>query len=94
MQGHINSSLESLVSTKSSKEVSCHVYEPSLFSPNDESAGANKAKVHSSEVRPIVDQESDDSDSEIFRVKRRPSAKGDQRDANDAISTSFEHQVW
>ena len=49
---------------------------------------------HGSEVKPIVDQDSDDSDSEIFRVKRRSSFKVEKRNANDASSVKhFDHQV-
>lgn len=51
-------------------------------------------KLSLSEGRPIVlEQESDDSDSEIFRVKRRSSAKVVHRNANDATSPNFEQQV-
>jgi hypothetical protein len=41
-----------------------------------------------------VDQDSDDSDSEIFRVKRRSSLKVDKRDVNDAMhAKQSDHQV-
>ncbi|KAM7525463.1 hypothetical protein LguiA_015365 [Lonicera macranthoides] len=46
-----------------------------------------------SEGRPIVvEQESDDSDSEIFRVKRRSSVKVVHRNSNDATSSNFDQQ--
>lgn len=41
-----------------------------------------------------MDQCSDDSDSEIFRVKRRSSLKVEKRTFNDAMSLkNSEHQV-
>jgi hypothetical protein len=42
-----------------------------------------------------VDQDSDDSDSEIFRVKRRTSLKVDKRDVNEAMRVNHsDHQVY
>ena len=42
-----------------------------------------------------MDQDSDDSDSEIFRVKRRTSLKVDKRDVNEAIRAKHsDHQVY
>lgn len=42
-----------------------------------------------------MDQDSDDSDSEIFRVKRRTSLKVDKRDVNEATrSKHSDHQVY
>ena len=41
-----------------------------------------------------MDQYSDDSDSEIFRVKRHSLVKVEKRNANDASSVKhFDHQV-
>lgn len=46
------------------------------------------------EARASADQYSDDSDSEIFWVKRRSSLKGDKRSVNVAVpSKNSEHQV-
>ena len=51
--------------------------------------------VHGLEAKPSVDEQSDDSDSEIFRVKRRSSLKVEKRFVNDASSSkNYEHQVW
>ena len=42
----------------------------------------------------MVDQYSDDSDSEIFRVKRHYFVKVEERNANDASSVKhFDHQL-
>lgn len=50
--------------------------------------------VYGGEVRHTVDQSSDSSDSEIFRVKRRSSLKVVRRTVVDSISSKqFEHQV-
>ncbi|XP_031261595.1 lysine-specific demethylase JMJ706 isoform X2 [Pistacia vera] len=49
--------------------------------------------LHGSDVRAAVDQCSDDSDSEIFRVKRRSSLKVEKRTFNEAMSLkNSEHQ--
>lgn len=44
-------------------------------------------------MKPIVDNESDDSDSEIFRVKRPSSLKAERRNANVVSSKHSEQQV-
>lgn len=50
--------------------------------------------LHKFGVKPTVDQDSDDSDSEIFRVKRRSSLKVEKRDVNDAMhAKQSDHQV-
>lgn len=43
------------------------------------------------DMKPIVD-ESDDSDSEIFRVKRPSSLKAERRNMNDAMSSKHTEQ--
>ncbi|KAJ6426930.1 hypothetical protein OIU84_022512 [Salix udensis] len=49
--------------------------------------------VHGLEAKPSVDEQSDDSDLEIFRVKRRSSLKVEKRFVNDASSSkNYEHQ--
>ncbi|KAJ8773899.1 hypothetical protein K2173_009330 [Erythroxylum novogranatense] len=50
-----------------------------------------QADVAGLDVRPFVDQQSDDSDSEIFRVKRRPSVKVERRVVNYVSSKPREH---
>lgn len=66
--------------------LSSHSYEESFSTPSN--------NLHQSGFKPIVDQYSDDSDSEIFRVKRRTSLKVDKRDVNDALHLKrSDHQV-
>ncbi|PIN22815.1 [histone H3]-lysine-36 demethylase [Handroanthus impetiginosus] len=43
-------------------------------------------------TRSIINEESDDSDSEIFRVKRRSSSKVEQKIARDSVSVNTEQQ--
>ncbi|XP_059656858.1 lysine-specific demethylase JMJ13-like isoform X2 [Cornus florida] len=87
-----NPSLGDLVSTKFSKEAPHHDSESLLSSLTYESLGTRQFNLQESELRPIVDKESDESDSEIFRVKRRSSMKVVQRNVNDAILPKIEHQ--
>lgn len=49
--------------------------------------------IQSSEFKPTENQDSDESDSEIFRVKRRSSAKIEQRNGYDSLSVNFDQQV-
>ncbi|KAH9687427.1 transcription factor jumonji (Jmj) family protein / zinc finger (C5HC2 type) family protein [Citrus sinensis] len=74
----------------SPEEVSRTTYESSQT--RNECPSANGSNFHRSEVGAVMNQYSDDSDSEIFRVKRRPS-KVDKRCMNDVTSsTHTEHQ--
>lgn len=50
------------------------------------------SELHRFDTKPIVANESDDSDSEIFRVKRPSSLKAERRIANDAMSTKHSEQ--
>ncbi|KAL5798304.1 hypothetical protein ACOSQ2_003124 [Xanthoceras sorbifolium] len=79
---------------KSSEEVSRTRQESFLFSQTrNECHSTHENNTRGSEVRAVVDQPSDDSDSEIFRVKRRSTSKVEKRTVNDAISSkNFEHQ--
>ena len=61
---------------------------------SDEHAGGHLRENQRKDVRPTEDNESDESDSEIFRVKRRSSVKIEQRCGQDPLSISFDHQVW
>lgn len=80
-----------VLAVKNSEEVSRMTYESSQT--RNECTSANGGNFHRSEVGGVMNQYSDDSDSEIFRVKRRPS-KVDKRSVNDATSsTHSEHQV-
>uniref|UniRef100_A0A5B6ZD14 Lysine-specific demethylase JMJ706 n=1 Tax=Davidia involucrata TaxID=16924 RepID=A0A5B6ZD14_DAVIN len=92
VHGHANSSLGNVVSTKFSKEIPLQEYESLRSSVSDECLGTHQLNRQGPEVRPVVDQDSDESDSEIFRVKRRSSVKVEQRNVNHGISPNFEHQ--
>lgn len=60
----------------------------------DECVNSHPGNLFVAHVKPIVEQDSDGSDSEIFRVKRRSSLKVEKRTSNDAMgSKNFEHQV-
>ncbi|KAM7493897.1 hypothetical protein LguiB_028506 [Lonicera macranthoides] len=71
-----SSSLGNIVYRNPSTEV-VHIHEDSRSSKNDGCLGS---------------QDNDESDSEIFRVKRRSSAKVDHTYAKNAISPTLEHQ--
>lgn len=76
------------------EEASRNGYESSRSSQScDECLSTLPSNLHKVGVKPIVDQDSDDSDSEIFRVKRRSSLKVDKRDVNDAMhAKQSDHQ--
>ncbi|PHT80951.1 hypothetical protein T459_13966 [Capsicum annuum] len=59
------------------------------------SSSANNFKVHQevayvTDCRTIIDQDSDESDTEIFGVKRRPRAE--HRNVHDSMSINIENQ--
>ncbi|KAA8522011.1 hypothetical protein F0562_012675 [Nyssa sinensis] len=92
VHGHANSSLGNVESTKFSKEVPFHEYESLQSSMSDEYLGTHNLNLKGSELMPVVDQDNDESDSEIFRVKRRSSVKLEQKNVKHAISPNLEHQ--
>ncbi|KAH8521536.1 hypothetical protein H0E87_002539, partial [Populus deltoides] len=60
---------------------------------HDEFLRTQQSNLCELEAKPSVDEQSDDSDSEIFRVKRRSSLKVEKRVVNDASSSkNYEHQ--
>ena len=74
--------------------MSQNIHESCLSSPSCDECLSTHQNFHGSEIKPVVDQYSDDSDSEIFRVKRRSSVKVEKRNANDASPVKhFDHQV-
>ncbi|KAM7258501.1 hypothetical protein ACFE04_014242 [Oxalis oulophora] len=88
-------SLENTNCRKFSGDQSCSAQDSSLFSPScDEQLSSRQSNLHGSEIKPTMDQCSDDSDSEIFRVKRRSSLKVERRTVNDGLlpQTSSENQ--
>ncbi|KAL5551048.1 hypothetical protein UlMin_001224, partial [Ulmus minor] len=83
-----------LDSKKFSDELSWSALESSLSSPPcDQYLGSYPDNSHAKEVRSSLDQDSDGSDSEIFRVKRRSTQKLEKRNISDGISSKHsEHQ--
>ncbi|XP_021667732.2 lysine-specific demethylase JMJ13 isoform X2 [Hevea brasiliensis] len=82
-------------STKFSDEESQDMHESALSPLSHEKCASSTqhGDLHDSEARPNADHQSDDSDSEIFRVKRRSSLKVEKRVVNDdASSKNFEFQ--
>lgn len=80
--------------SKLSEEVARSSCKSSLSSMSrDECVNSHPGNLFVAHVKPIVEQDSDGSDSEIFRVKRRSSLKVEKRTSNDAMgSKNFEHQ--
>ncbi|XP_052210475.1 lysine-specific demethylase JMJ13 isoform X2 [Diospyros lotus] len=84
-----NLSSGDLLSTELSNDA-CNAHE---YSVNNTCFGTQKSDIQGLEVRPVPDQDSDESDSEIFRVKRRSSVKVlEQRNVNNVISPNVEYQ--
>ncbi|KAJ7953409.1 Lysine-specific demethylase [Quillaja saponaria] len=77
-----------------SEEVSCSIHKPSVSPPKyHENLSKHRVNLHRSEILSFGDNDSDDSDSEIFRVKRPSALKVDKRNANHAMSLKHsEHQ--
>ena len=78
-----------------SDEVSRNTYGSSVsYLSHEDRPGISQGNVHEPVSRSIVDQDSENSDSEIFRVKRRSFLKGEKRNGNDTMSSKkSEHQV-
>lgn len=77
------------------KRVSNSVCESSVSSArNHESSSNTQGDLYKLEMKHIVDNESEDSDSEIFRVKRPSSLMAERRNGNDGMSSKHSnHQV-
>ncbi|KAI8530512.1 hypothetical protein RHMOL_Rhmol11G0064900 [Rhododendron molle] len=82
VQGHSNFSLGDLVTKRSHKDTPHDLYEFSQSSLSNACLGTQQG----------IRQDSDESDSEIFRVKRRSSFKPGQRNVCHAISPNIQHQ--
>jgi hypothetical protein len=96
VKGNANFNFGNPDSKKYSEEASRCAYKSYLSSQScDECWTSLPNNLHRPGVKPIVDQDSDDSDSEIFRVKRRTSLKVDKRDVNEAMRVNHsDHQVY
>ncbi|XP_050232630.1 lysine-specific demethylase JMJ13 [Mercurialis annua] len=93
-KGEADINIENGDSGKFSEEVSHGMHESSVSSlSHDECPSTKQGDLHGSEVGPSVDQHSDDSDSEMFRVKRRSSLKVEKRFVADTVcSRNSENQ--
>ncbi|KAL6979902.1 Lysine-specific demethylase jmj13 [Sarracenia purpurea var. burkii] len=92
VQTHAGLSLGDLVSAKLFKGLTNDLYESSQSSISNVSLDTQQGKLQEPELRSVLNQDSDESDSEIFRVKRRSSVKMGERNMNGAISPKFENQ--
>ncbi|KAF5938730.1 hypothetical protein HYC85_022989 [Camellia sinensis] len=90
-QGYANFSVGDLESKKFSEDIPRNI-ESLQSSTSDAYLGTRQCNLRGLDVRPVLDQVSDESDSEIFRVKRRSYVKVEQRNVNDTISPNLEHQ--
>lgn len=94
VQGDAKPNIGDHISRKFSEDIAQNMHESCLSSPSCVECLSNQKKFHGLEAKPVIDHYSDDSDSEIFRVKRRSSAKMEKRNANDASFVKhFDHQV-
>ncbi|MCL7032673.1 hypothetical protein MKW94_019031, partial [Papaver nudicaule] len=81
------------VPAKGSEEVPIIACKPSKCSPlYDKSWSSTRDGSQVSHISPNVDQCDDDSDTEIFRVKRRSTIKMEQRSTNNTIDLKFSEQ--
>lgn len=90
--GHGNYTIGKQVLSHSPEEAPCCDHEASVSSVTDR-CRVLRGSSHVSEVRPIVNKDSDDSESEIFRVKRRSLAKSGDGDVNGALSVNSNPEV-
>ncbi|XP_038982312.1 lysine-specific demethylase JMJ706-like isoform X2 [Phoenix dactylifera] len=86
--GYANSNRVKSSQTKSPEMVSASEFESAVPVTSDKSAAANRAGSHDT----LSLQQSDDSDSEMFRVKRRSSLSIDKRSVGETIKFT-EHQA-
>lgn len=62
-------------------------------SSTSEYDSSQKKAVQKIDFGTSINEESDESDFEIFRVKRRSSSKVERRNAQNPVSVNSEHQV-
>ncbi|XP_074326344.1 lysine-specific demethylase JMJ13-like isoform X3 [Apium graveolens] len=91
VQKNVDFNSGKLVYSASSDEVPDYAHDPSISLLTNESCVSHQQSSHVSEVKPIDSHDIEESDSEIFRVKRRSSVKMANIDFNDA-ALHFERQ--
>ncbi|XP_019445273.1 PREDICTED: lysine-specific demethylase JMJ706-like isoform X2 [Lupinus angustifolius] len=91
--GHVNSDFGTVDCEEFSGRIPNSRCESSL-SPAQyhESSCRPLGDLHIFDTKPIVSNESDDSDSEVFRVKRPSSLKAERRNMNEAMSSKRTEQ--
>ncbi|KAM3270869.1 lysine-specific demethylase isoform X1 [Capsicum chacoense] len=87
-----NSHVGNTVSMKPFRDISLCRSERSACSPTVEYLKAHEKVAQVSDARAFIDQDNDESDTEIFRVKRRHRAEHGNR--HDSISVNVEHQGY
>ncbi|KAL0357399.1 UNVERIFIED_CONTAM: Lysine-specific demethylase [Sesamum calycinum] len=85
VNGHADSNSRNYMSTKSSRQFVRNTCEISQSSKRECVSSQNKIG-QSVDTRSSINEESDDSDLEIFRVKRRSSSKVEQKIAQSSVS--------
>ncbi|KAJ8538734.1 hypothetical protein K7X08_030030 [Anisodus acutangulus] len=85
VQENANSNVGNTVSSRCRSE-------RSACAPDADYLKVHEKVAHVSDVRTVVDQENDESDTEIFRVKRR--SRAEHRSTHDSISVNVEHQGY
>lgn len=96
VHGNTSSNVRNLDSRKFSEDFSWSALESTLSSHScDEYLSVNQVNSHEKVVKPALDQDSDGSDSEIFRVKRRSTQKVDKKNMIDSMTLKHsDHQVF
>ncbi|KAL0331606.1 UNVERIFIED_CONTAM: Lysine-specific demethylase [Sesamum angustifolium] len=92
VNGHADSNSRNYMSTKSSRQFVRNTCEISQSSKGECVSSQNKIG-QSVDTRSSINEESDDSDLEIFRVKRRSSSKVEQKIAQSSVSVNAEQQI-
>ncbi|CAN4076063.1 unnamed protein product [Withania somnifera] len=93
VQENANSShLGNTLSMKPLRDISRCRSERSACSPRADCLKVHEKVAHVSDVRTVIDQDNDESDTEIFRVKRR--YRVEHGSGHDSISVNVEHQGY
>ncbi|KAL3360583.1 hypothetical protein AABB24_013819 [Solanum stoloniferum] len=87
-----NSQVGNPVSVKPFGDISRCRRERSACSPSADYLKVHEKVAHVSDVRTVIDQDNDESDTEIFRVKRR--CRAEHGSKHDSTSVNVEHQGY
>ncbi|KAJ8555179.1 hypothetical protein K7X08_012675 [Anisodus acutangulus] len=92
VQGNANCNVGDILSIKPYGDVSSCGSERSEISSSDNKLKVHQKVAHDTDRRTVIDQDSDESDTEIFRVKRRPRAE--HKSVHDSVSINIENQSF